>query len=391
MKRALRPLVIVLALLAVAMPTAFAAAQQPVTLLYVSDTHSHLAAWGPKDANLDGTLGGLPKAAAIVAGEKRSNPDAIFVHGGDLMNGDLFFDEYLGVPEFTLLQQVGLDVFVPGNHEFQFGPEFLAGVLQATWPAGGGVPVLGTNIDITGYPALGAWMSSTLIKDAGGVKVGFFGLTTPFDALERPAPVVIRTDLAVVAAAAAAELRSEGAQVVVCVAHTGLELSREIARTVPGIDVILNGHDHVALAQPEAVKRPGGGRTIIVSAGEYYRWVGRLRLSVNGDRVRVVDYDLLGTDAAAPALSEVQTVVDWLKADIVARYGDVYHQPLAWAHKPISKSWDHGTTSAIRRSATCSRTPTATARTPISPSKPPVSWTRACHRARLSGRTCSGP
>ena len=270
MKRALRRFVIVLALLAVAMPTAFAAPQQPVTLLYVSDTHSHLAAWGTKDANLDGTLGGLPKAAAIVAGEKRSNPDAIFVHGGDLMNGDLFFNEYLGVPEFMLLQQVGLDVFVPGNHEFQFGPDFLAGVLQATWPeGGGGVPVLGTNIDITGYPALGRWMSSTLIKNAGGVKVGFFGLTTPFDVLERPEPVVIRTDLAVVAAAAAAELRSEGAQVVVCVAHTGLELSREIARTVPGIDVILNGHDHVALAQPEAVKRPGGGTTIIVSAGEY--------------------------------------------------------------------------------------------------------------------------
>jgi 5'-nucleotidase len=202
------------------------------------------------------------------------------------------------------------------------------------------VPVLGTNIDITGYPALGLWMSSTVIKDAGGVKVGFFGLTTPFDALERPYPVVIRTDLAVVAAEAAAKLRFEGAQVVVCVAHTGLELSREIARTVPGIDVILNGHDHVALAKPEAVERPGGGTTIIVSAGEYYRWVARLRLSVNGDRVSVVDYDLLGADADAPALPEVQAVVDYLKAGIVARYGDVYHQQLARANKPISESWD---------------------------------------------------
>src|SRR5512136_270415 len=108
-----------------------ACAPQQVTLLHVNDTHSHLAAWGPKDANLDGTLGGLPKAAAIVAEEKATDPNALFVQAGDFMNGDLFFNEHLGVPELVLLKSIGLDALVLGNRDFQFGPDFLKSVLDA--------------------------------------------------------------------------------------------------------------------------------------------------------------------------------------------------------------------------------------------------------------------
>lgn len=56
--------------LTVSVATPVAAQSAQITLLHISDTHSHLAAWGPKDPALDGTLGGLPKAAAIVAAEK---------------------------------------------------------------------------------------------------------------------------------------------------------------------------------------------------------------------------------------------------------------------------------------------------------------------------------
>ncbi|MGE5236813.1 MAG: metallophosphoesterase, partial [Acidobacteriota bacterium] len=121
MTLAMIPLVLGL-LLAAALP----ATAQPVqiTLMHLSDTHSHLAAWGPKDANLDGTLGGLPKVAAIVAAERISDPNTLFVHAGDVMDGDFFFNEYLGVDEFLLLREIGLDAFVPGNHEWRFGPGF---------------------------------------------------------------------------------------------------------------------------------------------------------------------------------------------------------------------------------------------------------------------------
>lgn len=328
---ALAILVVFSLFLAAASPVAAQAVQ--ITLLHVNDSHSHLAAWGPKDANLDGTLGGLPKAAAIVAAERASDPNALFVHGGDVMEGDFFFNEYLGVPELQLLKSIGLDAMVLGNHEFRFGPDFLVNILQQAWP-GGGVPILGSNLDPKGH-ALGSWVTPTLIKEVNAVKVGFFGLSPRKAALSNPAPVVILKEVPSAQAAVAA-LQGQGAQVVVCVSHGGLGMARTLAQSVPGIDVIVNGHDNAELAQPEPVARLGGGTTLIVSAGHLYRWVGRLRLSVAGGAVSLVDYALLGADAATPSSPAVQAAVDALKAGIVARYGDVYHQPLAWADQDLT-------------------------------------------------------
>jgi 5'-nucleotidase/UDP-sugar diphosphatase len=331
----------ILAIFGMFLMSAFPGAAQPIqiTLLHISDTHSHLASWGPKDTNLDGTLGGLPKAAYIVETEKASDPNAIFVHAGDIMDGDFFFNEYLGVAELQLLKSIGLDALVLGNHEFRFGPAFLASVLQNAWP-GGGVPILGTNLLIpTGNP-LAPWVSSILIKESNSVKVGFFGLTTPTGALANPDPVIILPDIITIAQEAVDDLRDKGAQVVVCMEHIGMSAARELAENVLGIDVIVNAHDHAVLAQPEPIDRPGDGTTFIVSAGEHYRWVGRLRLSVEGDEVSLVDYSLLSADADTPSLPAVQEAVDLLKAGIVARYGDVYHQPLARADQDITRNWD---------------------------------------------------
>ena len=331
MKRLFMVVGVVLGLCLIAGPPAAAAPQQ-VTLLHVNDTHSHLEAWGPKDAGLDGTLGGLPKAAAIIAAEKTADPNAIFVHSGDFMNGDLFFNEYRGVKELQLLQSLGLDAYVPGNNEFMqgilpstLGTSFLKSVLNSTWPGGASlVPMLGTNLKPDRYAALLPWVTKTLIKDANGVKIGFCGLT-----------VAQATDPGLAAATCVADLHAAGAQVVICVTHFGMDAARALAGSVPGIDVIVNGHDNAVLEQPEAVAQSGGGTTLIVSAGCYYRYVGRLRLQVDGTAVSFVDYALLGADADTSSLPAVQQAVEDLKGPIVARYGDVYHQPLAWASQDI--------------------------------------------------------
>jgi 5'-nucleotidase/UDP-sugar diphosphatase len=339
MARVLATAVIIAGLVLVVTPLAAQSVQ--ITLLHVNDTHSHLDAWGPKDRALNGTLGGLPKAATIVAAERALDPNALFVHSGDFMEGDIFFNEYLGVPELQLLQSIGLDALVLGNHEFRFGPDILAGVFQSAWavPAGG-VPVLSANLQIPAGNLLEPWISSTLIKEVNGVKVGFFGLTVYDGAMCDPVPVVILPDYQGIAQGAVAALLEEGAQIVVALTHFGLENARTLAENVPGIDVIVSGHDHVALEQPETVSHPGGDSTFIVSAGEHYRWVGRLRLSFGGGEVGLVDYALIGADAETPPSPTVQAAVDTLKAGVVALYGDLYHQPLANALRDITMDWD---------------------------------------------------
>jgi 5'-nucleotidase/UDP-sugar diphosphatase len=205
------------------------------------------------------------------------------------------------------------------------GRPFLKSVLDSTWLGGTGfVPMLGTNLKDATYAGLLPWVTRRLIKDVNGVKIGFCGLT-----------VSQATDPVPAAMGCVTALRAAGAQVVICVTHFGMEAARALAGSVPGIDVIVNGHDNAVLEQPEVVAQSGGGTTLIVSAGHYYQYVGRLRLQVDGTTVSFVDYALLGADADTPPLAWVQQAVEDLKGPIVARYGDVYHQQLAWASQDI--------------------------------------------------------
>jgi 2',3'-cyclic-nucleotide 2'-phosphodiesterase (5'-nucleotidase family) len=135
------------------------------------------------------------------------------------------------------------------------------------------------------------------MKDANGVKVGILGLTTQSKLLAGPKPCVIESPTDAAQAAVAA-LQAAGAQVIVAISHAGMYQARTLAATVPGIDVIVNGHDNALLDQPEVVARPGSGFTWIVSAGAHYGWVGRLRLSWTGSGVNFVDYALTPVDAS---------------------------------------------------------------------------------------------
>ncbi|HEY0591547.1 MAG TPA: 5'-nucleotidase C-terminal domain-containing protein [Thermoanaerobaculia bacterium] len=317
------------------------AASQQVTLLHVNDSHSHLAAWGPKDDNLDGTLGGLPKAAAIIAAATAEDSEALFVHAGDYMHGDLFFNEYIGIPELQILKALGLDAMVLGNRDFQLGPDFVVDTLEGAWSTPvGGVPVLGTNL-VPGEHPLGGWTVPTLMLSAHGVKIGLLGVTDPKGPMAKPSPVTILPPKDP-AQEAVNTLRDDGAQVIVCLAHLGMAKARALASAVSGIDVIVNAHDNAELTAPEPVARLGGGTTWIVSAGHLYEYVGRLRLSVDGDAVTVVDYALLHADGKTAPLEWVQAETDGLQAGIVARYGDVYRLALATASSDITAEFREG-------------------------------------------------
>ena len=306
-----------------------------ITLLHVNDTHSHLDAWGPKDRHLEGTVGGMAKAASVIAAVRASEPNVLLLHAGDVFHGDLFFNQYFGVPELQLMKQLGFDAMAVGNHEFDFGPDVLAGSLAAAF-GDGTLPLLSANLDLSAYPALETWIRRSMIKQVGGVSIGIFGMTVPDDVMNSPAPVVILGAghpelLMEIAAQQVADLRTRGAEVVICLSHLGVLYDRAIAASVPGIDIIVGGHDHYAFERPEVVTNPEGKPTLILQAGSHYEYVGRLRFTLDAGAVKVASYKLLPVDERVQPLPQVQGVVDDLKQGIVARYGDVYELRLATA------------------------------------------------------------
>jgi len=352
-------------LAAVLLPVVLVASPTTITVLHVNDTHSHLDAFGYKDLRLEGTLGGLAKAARVIRAEREHDPNALLLHAGDVFVGDFFFNRTFGAFELGVLRSLGLDAMTLGNHEFDLGPGLLTQTL-ANVPGGRPV-VLSANANTAGCATascapLQSWIQPSTILERGGVKIGVFGLTTPDDPTTQPSPVIIEgaggapaypggPPLVLLRAYQTAfALRMAGAQVVILLSHLGLRYDQAIAANQPAlpppfsgplISFIVGGHDHLVLEQPVVV-----GGTPIVSAGEFYKYVGRLRFTVDGPTVTFQDYALLPVDREVRPDATVQAQVDALKRQIVAFYQeDVYRQVIGWAVRSIQRDPQAGSAS----------------------------------------------
>lgn len=183
--------------------------------------------------------GGFARLATVVK-EERAKGNAFFIHAGDTLSPSLLSGFDKGAHVIDILNRMGVDAMAPGNHEFDLGPDvFRARMADAKFD------VLATNIvDGNGLPNN---TKADKIVDVQGIKVGFFGLTTEDTPIaSSPGDIKFRSTIDT-GRAKAKELREKGADIVVAIAHTPLEVDMILARSA-GADVIIGGHDEHLLA-----------------------------------------------------------------------------------------------------------------------------------------------
>jgi 2',3'-cyclic-nucleotide 2'-phosphodiesterase (5'-nucleotidase family) len=316
-----------------------------LAVIHINDTHSHLVPYGPKDKNADcfGTRGGIARAATYIGGIQATEENVLFLHGGDLFVGDFMFNKYFGVPELQILAQLGCDAMVLGNHEFDLTPALLEMALtEAGFPMPG-FDILSANLDMSEYPDLIPLVQPYTIREVGDLTVGIFGLTTEAaNDFSMPDPVVV-TDCGEGAAAAVAALAPQ-CDLIIALTHLGLVYDTILAQSVPGIDLIVGGHSHDVTTTPVGVTNPTGGTTWIVQAGEFYDYVGNLKLACSPSGVEILSYELLAVDDNVPEVPEVADVVDVLVQGVEAdpRYGPVYTEIIAEAAADIERDFIEG-------------------------------------------------
>ena len=181
--------------------------------------------------------GGFARLNAIVKAERARGVPVLYVHAGDTLSPSLMSGFDKGGHVVDLLNLAAPDVFVPGNHEFDFGPEtFLERMRSAAFPcfaanlrdgAGGAIPGIRDHTILT----------------LGGVRVGIVGIalaSTPEKS--QSGDLRFGPELETLADQAKA-LRSEGADLVVAVTHTARPT--DLAMLDAGhADIVLSGHDH---------------------------------------------------------------------------------------------------------------------------------------------------
>lgn len=256
-----------------------------LTIIGTSDLHGAIEP-GLMKLDIDGDgkpeeveAGGLPRLATLIRQiENEAGHPVAVVSSGDELTGR-YFHNYKGRATYALMNAAGYEIASFGNHEFDQGPEVLARALEYA-----GFDRLCTDLAVEGTPLEGHCVP-WIIEDYDGLKVGYFSIITeslPYVA--SPKEVKLTGTNLETAHRAVRELHDAGAQLVVCISHTGFDNDLEVARSVPGIDIIYGGHSHEYTPKPHRV-----GRTFVVNAGTKGPYLVRIDLST--DAAGVLDLE----------------------------------------------------------------------------------------------------
>lgn len=308
-----------------------------LTILHTNDTHGHLLPYSYPETFDPGTelsmleartdIGGIARRATMIKRVRAEKGHATLVlDAGDVCDGTPFSTEYHGMADVTAMNAARYDVACLGNHEFNHTfPELRKLIAQAKRP------VVCANV----HPLDGVELTRPyVIKRIAGVRVGIFGLVTS-SAKTYPGAKgsVVIDDPVAVAGRIVPELR-EQCDIVVALTHIGVDVDRELAEKVPGIDIIVGGDSHTLLKQPEFIAahgtapRGGVNGTVIVQDFQWAGTLGRLDVSLEpsstgGWVVGKYSGKLLPVTSSVPDDPATAKVVSTYWKPITAKYGEV--------------------------------------------------------------------
>jgi 5'-nucleotidase len=329
--------------------------EKKITILHTNDLHSRLIGYAPESAyspltvNDDKTVGGFARIAAIIKAEKENNTGTTLVlDAGDFLMGTLFpsLEKETGF-QLRLMKTMGYDAIALGNHEYEFGPEWLASVINTSRLNGEIPSLLASNAIFDKKDkkddALEKLFSDNiigrkLILTKDGIKIGIFSILGK-DAVRvapKAKPVTFAKQVSF-SKKMVKELQNDKCDIIICLSHSGVTKEKngewggedvELAKAVKGIDLIIGGHTHTKLDQPIMVNG-----IPIVQTGEFGQFVGRLSLIYSSGKLRVDDYKLIPVDDKIMGDSNINKLIDEQKVrisnEILKPLGMDYNKPAA--------------------------------------------------------------
>jgi 5'-nucleotidase / UDP-sugar diphosphatase len=329
------------------------------TILHTNDLHSNFMGMSPESdyspftLNDDKTLGGFARLASLIAARKAARQvqgPVLVLDDGDYTNGTAFGAATRETgSELQLLFRMGYDATTFGNHEFDFGPDGLGTSIGVAAKAGRTPPIIVSNTDFSrDDPTLAdlqrlardGVIRRHLVIERGGIRFGIFGLLGKEAAIYTSGGAASFPNAIETAKEMVALLRDkEKADIVICLSHGGLQKGKDrrftegedvdLAREVPGIDVVISGHSHTAVQEAIIVN----GRTPVVQTGKYGENLGELVMTLDGGKLTVESYRLIPIDDSIAGDHAIADEIDKLKKTVTevvfASRGYSIEQPLA--------------------------------------------------------------
>ncbi len=256
-----------------------------VAILYMNDVHCGIE---------DGV--GYSGVAAYEKAYQKLGYDTLIVDNGDAVQGGVVGTLSKGEAIIDIMNALGVDVAIPGNHEFDYGMEqFKALTERANYP------YISCNFRTADGECV---LAPYEILEAGGYKIGFVGATTPHT-FTSSTPTYFQddegnyiysfcegnsgADLIAAVQETVDAVRAQGVDYVILLSHLGINADEDplsytssfVIENTTGIDVVLDGHSHSVIPK-EVVLNADGEEVLLTQTGTKLQNIGVLTLSADG-------------------------------------------------------------------------------------------------------------
>ncbi len=284
-----RKLLFVLVLLTLLASVAAAQDSFELTIMHTNDVHGH----HEPQRNGDG---GAARQATVVNQIRAEGGNILLLDAGDRFTGTLFHVQHRGQDSVQIMNAIGYDAIVLGNHEFNEGSEKLAEFVQ-----GLDLPTVSANIDFSADPYLAGLVAPSVVLEAGGESIGVIGLTTPETVvLNLPSKdLVFHENLAEITQEQVDNLSAQGINKIILLSHLGYAPDLEVAQAVSGVDIVVGGHTNTFLSNaysgalggyPTVLESASGEPVLVVQANTKTIYLGRLDVEFDDAGV-LTDWD----------------------------------------------------------------------------------------------------
>ncbi|HCN48738.1 MAG TPA: metallophosphatase [Chryseobacterium sp.] len=247
-----------------------------LTILHTNDQHSRIE---PFDASYtkNPNQGGFARRASLIHQIRNQESNVLLLDSGDIFQGTPYFNFFGGELEFKLMSMMKYDASTMGNHDFDNGLEGFLKVLPNA-----NFPFICSNYDFKNT-ILDGKTSAYKIFNKNGIKVGIFGVGIQLDGLvgkKQYAETVYSNPIDVAQHYSNLLKKEQKCDLVICLSHIGYDYKEEptkisdkiLAANTENIDIILGGHTHTFLPEPQTFTNRQGKNVLVNQVG----WAGLL-------------------------------------------------------------------------------------------------------------------
>ena len=268
---------------------ATAAEEKTLVILHTNDTHSHLEPFPDNHKQYPG-LGGVAARKKLIDEIRAEGHPTLLLDAGDIFQGTPYFNFFLGEPELKSMSEMGYDATTLGNHDFDGGIDNIHKQLFNC-----NFPFINSNYDFINTPLEGKIKTHEIFVKKG-IRIGVFGLGVELNGLvpnDLCKGVVYKDPLKAASEMSDYLKNKKKCDFVIALSHLGYKYNNNkisdilIAENTNNIDLIIGGHTHTFMDQPDVRKNLNKEEVWIHQVGWAGVNLGRINVKFSGKRKKM--------------------------------------------------------------------------------------------------------